>query len=253
VAAPHVHIPFQRIPEYIDFIRKEHLDLEIYFGSVDLDGVARNELIEVRERLGPSASLSIHAPFMDLSPGAVDAKVRAVTIDRFSRVLDVSEVLLPEVAVFHSGYEKWKYALKADLWLEKSLETWKPLNDRAAAIGVKIAIENIFEDEPSNLKLLMEGMASENFGICLDTGHFNLFSKVPLEEWMDALNPHIIELHLHDNNRQADQHLAMGEGVFDFKKFFGLLQNKGCIYTLEAHTPEAVLQSIDYLRRFTGT
>jgi hypothetical protein len=40
--------------------------------------------------------------------------------------------------------------------------------------------------------------------------------------------------------------------VFDFKKFFGLLQNKDCIYTLEAHTPEAVLQSIDYLRSLRG-
>jgi sugar phosphate isomerase/epimerase len=252
VASPHVHIPFQRIPEHIDLIRKEHLDIEIYFGSAVLDDVTPEELTEVKDKIGPASTLSIHAPFMDLSPGAVDAKVRAVTLDRFSRVLDVSEVLQPDAVVFHSGYEKWKYALKVDLWLEKSLETWRPVNKRAAAIGVKIAIENIFEDEPSNLKLLMEGMASENFGICFDTGHFNLFSRTPLEEWMDVLNPHIVELHLHDNNKQADQHLAMGEGVFDFEKFFGLLQNKECIYTIEAHTPEAVLRSIDYLKRFRG-
>jgi len=55
--------------------------------------------------------------------------------------------------------------------------TWQPLNARAAAMGVKIAIENIFEDEPQNLKMLMENMNSENSGICFDTGHFNLFSR----------------------------------------------------------------------------
>jgi len=70
-----------------------------------------------------------------------------------------------------------KYALNMDIWLEKSLMTWQPLNARAAAIGVKLAIENIFEDEPSNLKLLMEEMNSDNFGICFDTGHFNLSQR----------------------------------------------------------------------------
>jgi sugar phosphate isomerase/epimerase len=252
VSAPHAHIPFQRIPEYIDFIRKERLDLEIYFGASVLDTIATAEVAAVKDELGHDVSLSIHAPFMDLSPGAVDAKVRAATAERFSQILDISEILRPEAVVFHSGYEKWKYALKVDLWLEKSLETWRPLNERAAGIGVRIAIENIFEDEPSNLKLLMEAMASENFGVCFDTGHFNLFSSLPLEEWMAALNPHILELHLHDNNKQSDQHLAMGEGVFDFGKFFGLLQNKNCVYTIEAHTPDAVLRSAEYLRRIRG-
>ena len=80
-------------------------------------------------------------------------------------------------------------------------------------MGVKIAIENIFEDEPSNLRLLMEQMGSDNFGVCFDTGHCNLFSKVPLEEWMRALAAYIAELHLHDNDRSADQHLPMGEGL----------------------------------------
>jgi sugar phosphate isomerase/epimerase len=252
VSAPHVHIPFERIPEYIDFIRKESLNLEIYFGAAVLDSVAMEEVAEMRDKLDNACGLSIHAPFMDLSPGAVDSKVRAATVGRFSHILDISDVLRPETVVFHSGYEKWKYALKVDLWLEKSLLTWKPLNERASGMGVRLAIENIFEDEPSNLKLLMEGMASENFGICFDTGHFNLFSTVRLEEWIDALNPYIIELHLHDNNKQSDQHLAMGEGVFDFGKFFDLLQNRNCVYTLEAHTPEAVLQSVKYLRRIRG-
>jgi sugar phosphate isomerase/epimerase len=252
VSSPHAHIPFQRIPEYIEFIRRERLDLEIYFGSAVLDGVTMHEVRAVKDTLGHASSLSIHAPFMDLSPGAVDSRVRAATIERFSQILDVSEVLRPEAVVFHSGYEKWKYALKVDLWLEKSLETWRPLNERAAGIGVKVAIENIFEDEPSNLKFLMESMASENFGVCFDTGHFNLFSKVSIDEWMDALNPHILELHLHDNDKQADQHRAMGEGTFDFGKFFGLLQNRDCVHTIEAHTPDAVLRSVEYLRRIRG-
>ena len=245
---PHVHVPFDKIQEHIDFIIKSSLDLEIYFSSINLDNVSHKKITALSKMLAHSPSLSIHAPFIDLSPGAVDSKVRRATLERFSHVLDISEVLKPKAIVFHSGYEKWKYALNIDLWLEKSLLTWQPLNTRAAAIGVKIAIENIFEDEPQNLRILMENMDSENFGICFDTGHFNLFSKVPLEVWMSALKPYILELHLHDNNRTSDEHLPVGDGTFDFKKFFELLGDKNCVYTLEAHSPENVLKSMKALR-----
>lgn len=250
---PHVHIPYDKIQEHIDLIIKNSLDLEIYFSSTVLDNVSDKSISALSKMLKHSPSLSIHAPFIDLSPGAVDSKVRKVTLERFSHVLDISGILKPKAIVFHSGYEKWKYALNIDLWLEKSLMTWQPLNTRAAAMGVKIAIENIFEDEPQNLKLLMEMMNSENFGVCFDTGHFNLFSKVPLEDWMSALKPYIKELHLHDNNRTSDQHLPIGEGTFDFKKFFELLGDKKCIFTLEAHSPDKVVKSMKALQAFTAS
>jgi sugar phosphate isomerase/epimerase len=248
VPGPHIHVPYSRIPEYADFIKKERLNLEIYFGSVVLDAVSADEIKDLLEVLDYGPSLSIHAPFMDLSPAAVDSKVRKATMERFSHVLDIAEVLRPKTIVFHSGYEKWKYALDVKLWIEKSLLTWRPLNERASAMGVKIAVENIFEDEPSNLRLLMEHMGSDNFGVCFDTGHCNLFSKVPLEKWMRALASYIAELHLHDNDRSADQHLPMGEGTFEFVKFFGLLGRHDCVYTIEAHTPEHVLKSLEYLK-----
>ena len=250
---PHVHIPFDKIDEYIDFIIKNSLNLEIYFSSAVLDIVSSKKIYEVRAMLEHKPSLSIHAPFMDLSPGAVDSQVREATRKRFDHTLDIAEILRPKAIVFHSGYEKWKYALNMDIWLEKSLMTWQPLNARAAAIGVKIAIENIFEDEPSNLKLLMEEMNSANFGICFDTGHFNLFSKAPLEFWMSSLKPYLIELHLHDNDRTSDQHLPISDGTFDFKSFFGLLGDKQCIHTLEAHSSQSVLKSMKALQALTGS
>mgnify|MGYP000547704825 CR=1 FL=1 len=249
---PHIHIPFDKIQEYIDFIIKNSLNLEIYFSSAMLDTISSKNILTAQHMLEHKPSLSIHAPFMDLSPGAVDSQVREATLRRFSHVLDISELLKPKAIVFHSGYEKWKYALNMDLWLEKSLLTWEPLNAKAAAMGVKVAIENIFEDEPANLKMLMDEMDSNNFGICFDTGHFNLFSKVPLETWMASLKPYIIELHLHDNDRTSDQHLPVSDGTFDFKGFFELLGNRNCIYTLEAHSTQSVLKSMKSLQALTG-
>ena len=249
--SPHVHIPFNRLYEHLDLIRKRSLNLEIYFAGDVLDTIMPADLIRAKKELADRHTLSFHAPLMDLSPGAVDSLVREATLTRLNQILDIAEILTPEVIVCHSGYEKWRYALKMDWWLEKSLLTWQPVNKRAASMQVKIAIENIFEDDPSNLKMLMESMKSPNFGICFDTGHFNLFSKVRLEDWMEALNPYIIELHLHDNDRTSDQHLPVDEGTFDFGKFFYLLENKHCIHTIEAHSPEKVMRSMESILRLT--
>lgn len=250
--SPYVHISFNKISEYLDFIKKYSLNLEIYFNSTVLDTISSDDITLLKNRLNFNPSVCIHAPFMDLSPGATDSRVQKVTMERFLHILDISEILKPRLIVFHSGYEKWKYALNIDIWLEKSLLTWQPINKQASDMGIKIAIENIFEDEPVSLKLLIENMNSDNFGICFDTGHCNVFSKVSLETWMNSLNPYIVELHLHDNDRTSDQHLAIGEGTFDFLRLFELIKNKDCVYTIEARTPASVFKSIEYMKKTLG-
>lgn len=248
--APHVHIPYPKVGDYLGYIRENRLNLEIYFPSSSLDSLMAGDLEMLKKELDYSPSLSIHAPFMDLSPGAVDAQVRAVTLRRFLHVMEIAQVLSPKAVVFHSGYEKWKYAHRVDLWLEGSLITWQPVIEEAARLGVKIAVENIFEDEPSNLLALMEELHSENFGICFDTGHCNLFTKIPLAEWLDHLTPYIFEVHLHDNDRTSDQHLPVGDGLFDFKTLFSSLSGRDCLHTIEAHSPEKVLKSMGRLKEY---
>ncbi len=248
----HVHVPYPKVGDYLTLIKEKRLDLEIYFPSSSVDSLHSDDVMRLKESLDYNPSVSIHAPFMDLSPGAVDSKVRGVTLERFFRILEIAEILSPKAVVFHSGYEKWKYAHRVDVWLEGSLITWRPIIKRAAEIGVKIAIENIFEDEPSNLQLLMKELHSEYFGICFDTGHCNLFTKAPLARWLESLMPYIVELHLHDNDKSFDQHLPIGDGTFDFAALFSQLKGNNCIYTIEAHTPEKVMKSIERLKSYLG-
>jgi sugar phosphate isomerase/epimerase len=101
----------------------------------------------------------------------------------------------------------------------------------------------------------MEQIGSDNFGVCFDTGHCNLFSSVALEKWLKELKAYIVELHLHDNDKSADLHYPIGDGTFDFDTLFSELKGNNYIYTIEAHTPEMVLKSMerlkDYQRYFT--
>jgi sugar phosphate isomerase/epimerase len=248
VTSPQVHVPFDLVREHVALIRDERLNLEIFLSARNLDNLGPGDIEGFLDSLGYSPTITVHAPFMDLSPGGVDEKVRQVTRERFLRVFDAAEVMRPKAVVFHSGYEKWKYDLKPEIWMEGSLRFWPEFIERAAAMGTRIAIENIFEDSPGNLRGLMERLASEHMGICFDTGHFNLFSPLPLSHWMESIGEYIVELHLHDNDGSRDAHLPMGEGDFPFRELFDTLKGRDIICTIEAHSPADVRKSLERFR-----
>lgn len=246
---PHVHIPFDKIDQYATFLNEKKLNLEIYFSANILDS---SDISHIEKRIAVlqySPSLSIHAPFMDLTPAAVDQKIREITMIRFKQVMDLADTIKPKTIVFHSGYEKWKYALNFDIWLEKSLRTWNGLLERAARTGTRLAIENIFEDSPDNLSMLAKRIDSDHFGLCFDTGHFNLFSQVGLNEWLDQTERYIVELHIHDNDGTKDAHDSPGKGTFDFHLLFDRMRERDdVLHTIEAHDPKEVLESISFLQ-----
>ncbi len=250
MAGPHVHIPYDMIGEHLDYIRASRLDLEIFFSAGMLDGLSPSGISGLRSSLVHSPSITVHAPFMDLSPGGVDRKVREVTRQRFAQAFDAAEALGARAVVFHSGYEKWKYAHRVDIWLEGSLGLWPEFIERASSGGMKIAVENIFEDEPGNLRLLMDELGSPHMGICFDTGHFNLFSRAPLSVWIESIGSHIVELHLHDNDGGSDEHKAVGDGNFDFEGLFKALKGRDIIHTIEAHNREDLVKSLERLKAF---
>ena len=246
----HVTVPYFGLDQYLPIIKKESLNLEIYFSSGRFDEIQKSDIIELREVLDYNPKLTIHSPFMDLSPAAVDPIIREATFKRYSSILDFASVLEPRVVVFHSGYYRWNYENKVDKWLKGSLKTWRLLNKRAEDLGVKIAIENIFEDDPGNLRMLAEEMGSENFGLCVDVGHINLFSRIPLQEWLQIVRPFIKEMHIHDNDGSGDDHLPIGDGNLDFDTVFKMSEGLDCVYTIEAHTVENARKSLERIRKY---
>jgi len=233
----HVHIPYPQMKDLCELVRLRRYDLEIYMSAAVLDQVEKTDLESLCRSLDWKPSISLHAPFMDLNPGAVDPMVRSVTQLRFSRILSAAAVLKPRVVVFHAGYDRWRYNGRTDIWLENSIETWSKVMDTASKIGVRVAVENVFDEDPEALCRLIEQVGRPDFGFCFDTGHFNLFTRVTMEHWFERLGKYLLEVHLHDNNGSADSHWALGKGSIDFKKFFGLLRDHTArpVYTIEAH------------------
>jgi len=234
----HINVPYSMLLQRIDFAIENRIHPEIYFSAEDLDACREKDLKHLAEVLRQNAlETTLHGPFMDLSPGGIDRKIKEVTSNRFLKTIELAHLFRPKVIVFHPGYEKWKFDGNVKLWLESSLRTWGPLVKRAQHLGLTLAIENVFEETPDSLAMLLSEIASPHFRFCFDTGHYHLFSKSPLPIWFESLGRYLFEVHLHDNHREMDEHLPVGEGDFDFDRFFHLLSKSGShpIYTIEPH------------------
>lgn len=251
----HINVPYSMLCKRIDFALKNRIHPEIYFSAEDLDAFQEKEAGKLAETLRENGlEITFHAPFMDLSPGGADRRIKEVTADRFSKTIHLAKTFMPETIVFHAGYEKWKFDGYVDFWLKSSLQTWRPLVKEAEDLGVTLAVENIYEETPDPLVALLEEIGSPRFRFCLDTGHHHLFSKVPLPVWLQALGKYLSEIHLHDNHGEMDEHLPIGEGSFDFDQLFALLSEfrLNPIYTLEPHQEDHLFRGLEAVKKYVS-
>jgi sugar phosphate isomerase/epimerase len=255
MAVIHVNVPYSMLIQRIDFLIKNRIHPEIYFSAEDLDTCCEKDIQHLSNMLQKSQlEITFHGPFIDLCPGGGDRRVKEVTFDRLLKTLELARFFNPKTIVFHPGYEKRRFDGNVKLWLDSSLQTWRPLVKEAEEAGLCIAIENVFEESPDPLKALLEEINSPHFRFCFDTGHYHAFTiaKTPLSGWFEALGRHMVEVHLHDNHQEMDEHLPVGEGNFDFDQFFELLSQfqVNPIYTIEPHEEAYLWRGLEAVKRY---
>jgi sugar phosphate isomerase/epimerase len=245
------NVPYKMIRDNIQRIVSLQIGIEIYFNNDTIDNASSQDVKEVNGILKDAGVVcTVHAPFMDLSPGGVDRTIRAVTKDKLKKSVEMANILNARGIVCHGGYNKWYFDGHKQVWLDASLDTWQEIL-QGAGKDLPVMIENIFEEEPSTLIELFGHFKDKELYYCFDSGHFNLFSKVSLEEWLTPLREKIREMHLHDNHGTSDEHLPIGMGTFPFrelKTFVKVLGNM--IYTSEIHGEARAVEGIKKLKEF---
>ncbi len=249
----HAHVPYPRLSEYLGYLITHDINPEVYFPAEALDRVVWEKLSAQADSLHAAGlKTTIHAAFMDLNPGALDASIRDATRKRFLQVFQAAELLKPRVIVFHPGYDELRYGSNRLDWLKNSIDFWQEFIPTARQLGCVIGIENIFEKEPSTIKMLVEAIDAPCLRHCFDVGHWNMFTTVQMEEWFSELGPFIAEAHIHDNHGRADEHLPLGEGKIDFDLLFGLLDlyAPDAVCTIEAHTIERLERALKAVEKY---
>ena len=248
-----VNAPYrQLVDKYLELFLRYGINPEIGFDALALETASREAMAEMARLMKEQGrTITFHGPFMDLAPGGLDERVREVTARRLQRTMELVPVFRPQSVVFHTGYDERRYHAHRAEWLSGSLATWEPLIQQAEEMGVVIHLENVYEQTPEMILTLIEEMDSENLGFCLDMGHMNVFGEVTLSEWLDALGPHLKEVHLHDNNGHSDSHGPIGSGTAPFKELFQYLhdQEKRPVVTLEPHEEATLWVSLENLEK----
>lgn len=247
-----INAPFELVKPNIKRILDIGLGVEIYLDNNLLDQIEEGEITDLSRMLKENGiSCTCHGPYMDLSPGAVDNRIREVTVDRFKKALDVAGKLEASNLIFHSGYERWHFDSKIEIWFENSLRTWEEVLKGKDELP-RVLIENVFEEDPEPLLELLKFFKDRLF-FCFDTGHFNVYSNRSIDYWMEKLGRWIKEFHLHDNFGRDDDHLPIGSGNFpfmDLKSLIVSLTDPQILYVIEPLEEEKVEESIRALFQF---
>jgi len=249
----HAHVPYARLAEHLEYAIRHRVNPEVFLSADSLDTLVWEELASHASVLHEAGlATTIHAPFMDLNPGAIDSSIREATRNRIRQVMCAAELLRPRVIVVHPGYDDLHYGDNSLVWLKNSIEFWREFVPQARELGTILAVENIFEKEPSTIKALLDAIDDPSFRHCFDVGHWNMFKTVTMEEWFSELGPYIAECHIHDNNGRSDEHLPVGEGSIDFAGFFPLLTSYApeAIWTIEAHSTERLQRALSNIEKY---
>lgn len=225
--------------------REHHLGLELddFCTAMNMDTDFDRWDARTRSFLAQSDRFILHAPFAELHPCAIDPLVRDVAMRRLTQAAQLCDRYGIDRMVIHSGFIPNVYF---PVWfVEQSADFFRKfLADRPESF--RIMIENVLDPEPQPLIDMVNAIDDPRAGICLDVGHANVVSKIPIDEWIDVLAPKITHFHLHDNDTSWDAHSVPGDGNLGFPALydrifsaapdatatFECLDAKGCVQRL---------------------
>lgn len=202
---------------------------------------------------------TFHMPYVATDVGSKDAGKAMASINRSLCALNAAHEVNAEILIFHPGYGNIGCDKEFDEWLIRAAGNLDKMLLQANRLGLKIAFENIYDSHPWFLKKLLDSFSpkfAQTAKICFDAGHFNLFGKIEMKNWLEALEEKIIICHLHDNDKSGDQHRAMGDGCTNFAPlacwYNNLPMANRPVLTFECTSEADVLKSKDFLDSLLG-
>lgn len=203
-------------PDAAKAARKHGLGLEIaeYCTAWNMDEQFRQTDAAVREKLEGVEKRLLHAPFNELFPCAIDPKARVLAAERYRQAIDLAIRYGAEKVIIHGGYNPWIYY---PVWYaEQSILFWKDFLKTDP--GATIVLENVLEETPDMLLDIVKGVDNPQLKLCLDVGHVNAYSKIPVMDWLTDWAPYLSHFHIHNNDGSRDSHCALQQGTIPMKQ-----------------------------------
>lgn len=244
---------FNELAEYLTVARQYGVGLELQEFSEPniLDGDWRGLLKKYQQALaGFPGMLAMHGAYIDLVSGSPDMRLVKLTRERYLHNLEIGHELGVKYIDFHANYLPLvDHPNYLPGWVERQVAFWTPMAEQAAKYDMVLLLENMWEPNPQIITKILDRIQSPHLKACLDVGHAALYSRLPLEAWLNDLGKYLVYTHLHNNHGDSDVHLAFGDGVIDFPELLEALRAlpQAPLFSLELPNLEMIKASLPYL------
>ncbi len=238
------------LPDYEDYVGKNGYNFEVV--DFAFPNILDSKYLFVVKRYKseskfPEKIIAMHGAFLDLYINSPDPMIKKVSEDRIIRNLEIGKELNIKYIVFHTNIfpmiEKESYYRN---WVNAHVDFWKSITKK---YKITVLLENMWDKNPDGMAEVIEKVNSPYLKALFDTGHANVFSKVPMKTWFEKLEKNIVYIHLNDNMGDGDTELPPGKGSIDWKEFDHLVR-KYCdspLLCLEVKDLNWVKESVSYL------
>lgn len=176
----------------------------------------------VRPKLACSDRFALHAPYSEIFPCAIDPMVRQVAAERFTQVITIAEGYGIRKIIVHGGYNPRIYY---PIWYtEQSVIFWREFVEKIPG-NMVFCLENVFEEEPGMLLDIVQQVDDPRIRLCLDVGHVNAYSRISVEQWLEAWAPYTAHFHLHNNDGTRDSHSPLNKGTIPMKQLLAQIDD----------------------------
>lgn len=151
----------------------------------------------------------LHGPFNELFPCAIDPKARELARQRYGQAIALAQEYGANKVVLHGGFVPLLYY--PQWYVEQSVLFWKAFVQEIPD-GITVCLENVLEPAPELLLSIVKSVNHPRLRLCLDIGHANAYSQIPVLKWLEESAAFLSHLHMHNNDGTGDTHSPLGEG-----------------------------------------
>ena len=191
---------------------------------------------------------TLHAPYNELFPMAIDQEIVKVAYRRYEQTLGYCERFGAAKMTVHGNYVEEIYF--PGWFIDRHADFWKRFLVEHPS-DVIICMENVMENDPDLIPAILKKVDSPRLRMCLDVGHANLSCIEPIQ-WLERCAPYISHYHIHNNTGApaqgrrswGDRHSALGDGNIDMDALLRRAEEltPDATAAIESYHPEACVE-----------
>ncbi|MCQ2056105.1 MAG: sugar phosphate isomerase/epimerase [archaeon] len=229
-------------------------EISKYFDFWEIFAEAKHHLRVIESKLPALATsfnlkYSLHAPISDINIASFNERIREDSVLEILSTIESAIQLNIDKITIHPGILSISVPCMREKSIAQAKKSLRSIDRISQQYGATVAVENMssfpfFLGQTS--EEIIDLLDGTNLAFCLDIGHANTTNQT--ESLITDLKDRLVNIHIHDNNGEKDEHLTLGDGNINFKKILSKLKFYEENYIIESKSILSGVKSRDYLK-----